>query len=143
MAGACALTLTPIEPHIRRHDAAEDTSLLVRGWPLTVDGLLRNADATRARYALGGEPFVAVSVELVDGRRSLEAVLAGPRMRTRRRYAVTPAGAVIDAGFRVLPTFAAPHWSIVFGAYTSAEALALKGLLGATRTNPYFEGRRT
>ncbi len=43
---------------------------MVRGWPLIVDGLLRNADATRHRFSRAGdadEPFLARVVDIIDG----------------------------------------------------------------------------
>lgn len=135
--------LTPIEPHVRVDAVVSGASVVVRGWPLTVEGLLRNAASTRDRYSLRGRPLVAVSVELADDARPLDAVLSGARMRTRTRYAVASVGAVAEAGFQMLPTFAEPHWSIVLPAYTPSDAQALLTVLGPTRTNPYFERRRT
>lgn len=135
--------LTPIEPHVRTVIVATDDNVVVRGWPLTVDGLLRNADATRSRYSLGGKPLVAVSVVVAERAWSLDGVLSGPRLRTRTRYAVAPVRAVLEAGFQMLATFAEPHWSVVLPAYTSADAQALLSVLGPAMINPYFERRPT
>lgn len=80
--------LEVIDTHLRLGEMLDaEADLVVRGWPLTVEGLLRNADATRCRYSLQGEPFIAVSAEVTVSGWTLEAILAGPRLRTRTRYA--------------------------------------------------------
>jgi len=48
--------LEPIEDLLRDERLNGDALLVVRGWPLTVDGLLRNADGTRHRFSRAGEP---------------------------------------------------------------------------------------
>lgn len=76
--------LTPIEEHLRIGEQLESTGqLVVRGWPLTVDGLLHNADATHRRYSRGGGPFLAISAEVTVLGWDLDVILAGPRLRTR------------------------------------------------------------
>lgn len=81
-------TLEPIESHLRPDEALDTAAdLVVRGWPLTIDGILRNADATRNRFSRAGEPFVAVSAEVTIQGWDLDAILASPRLRTRSRYA--------------------------------------------------------
>lgn len=53
--------LEPIEKHLRSNEVLDSAAdLLVRGWPLTIDVTLRNADATRNRFSRGGEPFIAI-----------------------------------------------------------------------------------
>ena len=80
--------LTPIDGHVRLGEVLDpDAHLVIRGWPLTVDGLLRNADATRRRYSRAGRPFVAVSAEVTFAGWDIDAILSGPRLRTRRSYA--------------------------------------------------------
>src|SRR3954454_10946963 len=98
-----------------------------------VDGLLRNTDATRSRYSLEGAPFVAISAEATVDEWSLEAILAGPRLRTRSSYASAPVGAVVSAGFRLLATFGAPHYSVVLPSYDELAARRLLGVLGIVR----------
>jgi hypothetical protein len=100
--------LEPIEKLLRDELLDGDDLLVVRGWPLTVDGLLRNADATRHRFSRAGEPFSAVSAEVTVGEWTLESILSGPRLRTRSRYAAVSVQALADADFALLPTFLAP-----------------------------------
>lgn len=58
-------------------------------------------------------------------------------MRTRRSYAMALAGSVLDGGFELLPTFDAPHYSIVMGPYTEGKAQRLLKALGDVLANPY------
>lgn len=80
--------LEPIENHLRPGELLDTAAdLVVRGWPLTTDGILRNAEASRSRFSHGGEPLVAVSAEVTIAGWDLDAILAAPRLRTRSRYA--------------------------------------------------------
>lgn len=128
---------TPIEDHLRGGDPTEWT-LVIRGRPLTVEGLLLAAGRTVSEFTWRGAPVAAVSAEVTGPGRSTEEVLAGPRLRTRRTYAAAPVSALLDGGFPVLPTFAAPHVSIVFPAYDEASARALVDILGPEHVNPYY-----
>lgn len=112
----------------------------VRGWPLTVDGLLRNADATGHRFSRAGEPFSAVSAEVTVGEWTLESILSGPRLRTRSRYAAVSVQALADAGFESLPTFLAPHYSVTLETYTAERAERILEVLGDVLANPYTSG---
>jgi hypothetical protein len=134
------VALSPIEEHLRDREDLGGAQL-VRGWPLTVEGLLRNADATRRRYSRAGEPLVAISAEATVGDWSLDAILAGARLRTRLRYAVVDAESLLEAGFELLPTFAAPHVSVVLPSYTEDVAERLLDVFGEVRINPHHVRR--
>lgn len=135
--------LGPIEPHLRGSPNLDiDADLVVRGWPLTVDGLLSNADATRARFSFDGLPLAAISAEVTGPGWPLDEILAGPRLRTGSRYATASVGLLIKGGFGLLPSFAAPHYSVVLDPYTSERALRLLDLLGEVRANPHHVRRR-
>ena len=134
--------LEPIEPHLRSSEQLQPhADLVVRGWPLTVEGLLQNADDARSRFSWKGEPFVAVSGEATVGGRTLAELLGGPRLRTRRRYASALAQSLLDAEFLLLASFGIPHYSIVLRAYSDEEARRLLEVLGEARENPHY-GRR-
>ncbi|MGH9281082.1 MAG: hypothetical protein ACRD12_23720 [Acidimicrobiales bacterium] len=134
------MALTPIDPYVRDGDDLRSASV-VRGWPLTVEGLLRNADATRRRYSRRGEPLVAISAEAAISGWSVDAILAGPRLRTRLRYAVANADSLVEEGFELLPTFAVPHVSVVLPSYTGEVAEKLLHLLGEVHINPHHVRR--
>jgi hypothetical protein len=129
---------TPIESHLRVDDDPRDWILVIRGRPLSVEGLLTSAARTLAEFSWQGEPLAAVSAEVTGPGRSTDDVLAGPRLRTRRTYAATPVADLIDGGFPVLATFAAPHVSIVVPGYDEAHVRALIGILGPEQPNPHY-----
>lgn len=135
--------LEPIEPHLRGDEhLAPDTDIVVRGWPLTVEGVLQNADDARSRFSWRGAPLVAVSAEATVGGRTLEQILAGPRLRTRKRYASAVAERLLEADFLLLPSFGAPHYDIVLRAYAEDEARRLLDVLGEAHQNPYYVRRQ-
>ena len=135
--------LEAIEPHLRAAERlAPDADLVVRGWPLTVEGLMRNADATRSRFTFAGAPLAAVSAEVTVGGWTLDGILGGPRLRTRSRYAAVTAGALTGVGFELLATFAVPHYSVVLEPYTSQRVEELLELLGDVHANPHFVRRQ-
>jgi hypothetical protein len=136
--------LEPIEPHLRDAPNLDPVAhLVVRGWPLTVEGLRQNAGATSERFSFDGGPLAAISSEITVPGWLLDKILAGPRLRTRSRYATSPVGLVVAAGFVLLPSFSAPHFSVVLDPYTSERAQRLLDLLGEVRTNPHHVRRRT
>jgi hypothetical protein len=135
--------LEPIEELLREEAPLRSSAhLVVRGWPSTVEGPLRNADATRSRFSRGGLPLPAISAEVTVGSWTLDAILSGARLRTRSRYAAAQVGALTDVGFVLLPSFAAPHYSVVLDPYTAERASRLLTVLGPVLTNPYHLGRQ-
>lgn len=136
--------LEPIERHLRDDETLDpDANLVIRGWPLTIEGLLRNANTTRRRYSFGNEPMAAVSAEVAMAGWNVPSILSGSRLRTRRSYASAPVGAVTEAGFHLLPSFSAPHYSIVLDDYTDEAAERLVAVLGAVQPNPYHVRRES
>lgn len=130
--------LEPIEDHVRAGEVLDlDRQYVIRGWPLTAVGLLANAEATASRYSYRADPLLAVSVEMTMPGWDAELILSGRRMRTRRSYAMASAGSVLDGGFELLPTFDAPHYSVVMGPYTEDEAQRLLQAFGDVLANPY------
>ena len=134
--------LEAIEQHVRQSEILDpNTDLVIRGSPLTVDGLLHNADATRRRYSLGARPFVAVSADVTIGAWDLGTILSGRRLRTRPNYAATAVGQLAEAGFELLATFGAPHYSVILPSYTRETAERLLEVLGAPIANPHYVRR--
>lgn len=60
---------------------------------------------------------------------------------TRRSYAAAPVTALVEAGFTLVATFGAPHYSVVLPAYTDPIAQRLVDVLGEVRVNPHHERR--
>lgn len=59
------------------------------------------------------------------GEWDVDAILSGPRLRTRRSHAALPAGRVVEAGFGLLATFGAPHCSVIHPSYTASRRRSL------------------
>lgn len=136
--------LQRVEDHLRSGEALDTAStIVIRGWPLTVEGLRRNAEATSQRYSFDGDPFIAVSAEATVAGWTKDAILSGSRLRTRRSYAQAMAGDILGAGFELLPTFVAPHYSIRLQTYTDDELEHLIAVLGEIHSNPHFTRRRS
>lgn len=134
--------LIPIEDMLRPGEVLDlDAHLVLRGWPVDVAGILRNADLTRSRYSLAGEPFVAISAEVTIPGWDVDSILKGPRLRSRRSYAIAPVHDLVDAGFDLIPTFNAPHYSVVLPSYTEGFAALLVEAFGDVKPNPHFERR--
>lgn len=111
---------------------------MIRGRPLSVEGLLTAAARTLLEFSWQGEPVAAVSAEATGPDRSTDDVLAGPRLRTRRTIAAAPVASLLRSGFPVLATFAAPHVSIVLPEYTEAHVRTLIEVLGPEQPTPYY-----
>ena len=57
-------------------------------------------------------------------------------------YATARAGALVDAGFDPMPTFSAPHYSLILPSYTEGIAAQLIDLFGEVKPNPHYNPRR-
>lgn len=113
---------------------------MVRGGPITL-AKLEQAAARQARaYSLHGAPMVSVSVFGAVSGRSLETTLSGPLL-TYQTYAAPSVGALLRAGFDVVPTFRAPHFDIVLPDASGPAFERLLAILGPALANPY-KGRR-
>lgn len=60
--------LERIEPHLRSDEALDkEADLVVRGWPLTVEGLLANAAQGMQRFSWRGVPHYSVVLATYTG----------------------------------------------------------------------------
>lgn len=136
------MDLEPIEGHLRSHDVGDDTVLLIRGGPLTVEKLVEHAHRQARDFSLRGEPMASISVDGLVAGWTLELVLR-ERMWSRTQFATATTGAVRAAGFEVLPTHDAPHFDIVLAEANHAEAARLLEVFGSPEDNPFKKrGRR-
>ncbi len=130
----------PIDRSLRAEEV-DARELIVRGNPLSVGALLDHARRTAAVFTWRGSALYAVSAAVTGPGRSLDDLLASTNLRTRSTYASARVAAVTAAGFVVLPTFAAPHVSIVWPKYDEHTAETLLAVLGPVCENPFREGR--
>lgn len=129
----------PIEAHIRDQLPVPRCSLLLRGSPLTREQLTIDADRTARRFNYAGEPCRGISVELAADDTEVDRLLREGRVRSRERIARIPLADVTQGGFIVLPTFGAPHHTVVVGRDRAATLdrlleLALRDVI----ENPYY-----
>ena len=73
---------------------------------------------------------------------TLDRILAGRRLRTRSSYAAVQAARVIEAGFSLLATFDAPHYSVLWQSYTDEQATLLSSVFGSAIDNPHHLRRQ-
>lgn len=134
--------LIPIEDRLRPGEVLDpDANLVLRGSPLTIDGVLANAERTRLRFSFAGEPVMAISVDVTTGGWDVEAILS-QRLNTRRSYAVARARVLLDEGLVLAPTFLAPHYSLILPSYTREVAAHLIEAFGEVKPNPHYRPRR-
>ncbi len=88
-----------------------------------------------------GAPMYSVSVSLVIDAWSLDHLLAGP-LASRSTYAASTAGRLRRSGYRLLPTYAPPHYDLLLpdGSYHEAELLLAH--FGPPQPNPNKRRRR-
>jgi hypothetical protein len=114
--------------------------LLLRGGDDTVQKLRRHAERTHRAFTLDGRPVYGLSVfcaldEL--GRRQLYRRLASyPVLRA------SSVGRVRGAGFRLLPTFARPHFTVVLASVETEELARLLACFDPPSQNPRYGHRR-
>lgn len=132
--------LQPIEAYIRDEDPPNDTILVVRGGPLTVEKIVEHAARQAIEYSFRDEPMISMSADLTVGGWTLEAILR-ERIWSRSRYATVTAGVLRAAGYLLLPTFATPHYDVVLPEATEMAARALLAHFGVVLDNPYKRRR--
>ncbi|WP_131096688.1 hypothetical protein [Streptomonospora litoralis] len=126
-----------------RHELLHRDVILLRGGPDSTAKLRTHALRMQRAFTLDGTFILGISVfAAVDdvGASSLDGLLAG-RLSTYRDVHMTPADALVSAGFDVLPTFTRPHATVLVGSLERIDKLL--ELLGPPRTNTrYGETRR-
>lgn len=128
--------MEPIEPHLREEEPPDDAVVVIRGGPLTIEKFVEHARREMERYTLAGEPLVSVSVDLAVGDWTLEVILREV-MWSRSTYATATVGRLRSAGYRLIPTFSAPHYDLLLPEPTEDAAGRLLSVFGDALPNPY------
>ena len=133
--------LIPIEDKLRPGEILDPAShLIMRGWPVTVEGILANADRTGSATP-SPECRSWRSAEVTMAGWDVDSILMGSRLRSRRSYAISLVGDLMAVGFDLAPTFQAPHYSVLLPSYTQEAAARLVEVFGEVKPNPYFRRR--
>ena len=133
-----------LRPSVRDEAPPADAVVILRGGPDTAEKLAGHAMRTNAAYCLDGEPVWGVSVfaALDDvGPASLDALLAH-RLVSYRLVHMPTVGALVDAGFDLLPTFRRPHFTMLLSSDAELDLRRLLNALGSPQVNPYHGSRR-
>ncbi len=133
--------LVPIEPHVRDEDPLDDTVVVIRAGPLTVEKLVEHATRQQGRYSFRGRPMASISVDVASSGWTIEAILRD-RLWSRSTYATCAVGALLGGGYELVPTFDAPHYDVLLPAASAEVAGSLLSLFGDPRSNPYKRRRR-
>ncbi len=131
----------PIERHLRDAEPEPAGShLLLRGSPLTVEKFAEHAARTARAYTYRDLPCLGISVELSRSEADTARLLQGRRLSTRRRVARIRVEDVIESGFVLLPTFSAPHYTVVVDRLPAATVDVLATLAARdVIENPYYQ----
>ena len=125
---------------IRVEVPASDAVVVIRGGPDTLWLLRSHARRLNRLYMLDGAAVFGVSV-FVASEFSGSASERGILSRKLRSYPMiyrTTGRAITQSGFLMLPTFAAPHHTVVLPGLEAVEDLA--AAFGLLVPNPYAEG---
>jgi len=129
-----------LRPHLRGEAVPDDSVVVVRGGPTSIEKLEAHAARTQGVYVLDGQPLLGVSVfcALDDiGPASLDGLLQ--RFAPYRVVHLPLAGHLREVGFELLASFHRPHFTVKLRALD--ELPRLLNALGKTEPNPYH-GRR-
>lgn len=137
-------SLVPIEGEFWTHDGLvpPESTIAVRGAPITGEKFLAHAVRQAREYSLRGTNMAAVSTDLVLPSWPLELILAG-QLVTYSRYATCLVTRLVEHGFEVLATGAPPHADVVLPILGIVEAERLAKLFALNEEpNPYKDRRR-
>ncbi len=131
----------PIEPLIREEPPPDDGAVVIRGGPLTAPKIVEHAARQQAVFTYRGAPMIAISVDVAIEGWSIERILR-ERMWSRSRYATTTVGQLRSAGYELVATSSAPHYSLVLPEPSEAAAASLLDHFGPTLVNEFKQRRR-
>ena len=131
----------PIDVLIRAEPPPDDSVVVVRGGPLTAQKIVEHAVRQQAVFTYRGAPMTAISVDLAIEGWSLERILR-ERMWSRSRYGTTTVAQLRAAGYELVATSSAPHYSVVLPEATESAAVALLDHFGPTMVNEFKQRRR-
>ena len=126
----------PVEPLVRSEAPPDAAVVVVRGGPIAAQKVAEHAQRQESLFTFRGQPVVAISVDLTVEGWTLDRILA-ERMQTRSSYSSAMVGVLRAAGYDLVATGRAPHYSLILPGSSDAEAAALLALFGPTLQNPY------
>lgn len=131
-----------LEDFLRPGESATDLVLLLRGG-VHDDGIERlREQAAELNRRFCFEEGDCYGISAFAATEESEAWTLARNMRVRRRYYRIRYGDIdgID-GIRALPTFRAPHWTVLFSGAGGPDYGRFMDALGDLRDNPYWKQR--
>lgn len=112
-------------------------SVVLRGGPDTLSLLRSHARRLNRLYVLDGAAVFGVSVFVASGDigPTSERTILSKKLHSYPTIYRATVGRVLDAGLDLLPTFAAPHFTVVIPSLDAVDALA--AAFGDLVRNPY------
>jgi hypothetical protein len=132
-----------LRPNLRDERPADDSVVVVRGGPSSIERLREHARRTHDAYVLDGEPLWGVSVfcALDDiGTASLDGLLR--RFASYRVVHLPTVHRLVVAGFELLPSFRRPHFTVRLDGDDDENLTHFLDALGPADTNPYHGRKR-
>lgn len=128
-----------LEDVIRPGEVADNLVLLLRGGVHAegIDRLRDQASELNRRFSFGGGDCYGISTFAAT--EESEAWVLARNMGVRRRYYRVRYDDVAD--LRVLPTFRAPHWTVLFDGPDGPDCRKFMDALGDLRENPHWRQR--
>lgn len=136
-----------LEDEVRQGESPEDLVLLLRGGEDTKETLLHRARLMERRFTYDDRPARGLSLFAASGDLDTRAIL-GTKFKRFETYRSVAAADLAALGL-LLPTFAAPHWTLMFlapdGAEVNEDAFfdRLLAILGPVLDNPKYEQNKT
>lgn len=114
-----------------------NASVVLRGGPDTVSLLRSHARRLNRLYTFDGAPVFGVSVFVACGDigPTSERTILSKKLHNYPTIYRTTVGELVDAGLDVLPTFAAPHYTVLIPSLDAVAELA--AAFGKLVRNPY------
>jgi hypothetical protein len=130
-----------LRARVRIEEPSPDGTVVIRGGPDTLSLLQSHARRLNRLYVLDGAEVFGISVFVARdeiGPASERSILSS-KLRNYPAVYRTSVSTLRDAGFELLPTFIAPHYTVLMSSLESANDLA--AAFGNLVGNPYAEGR--
>ncbi len=137
--GRCSYGRSVFDPLVLRDEASPDLLVVVRLGVNTLrdEHLVRSATECRHRWGFWGFSVL----EVPDGD-FVELARLRPIVASRRRLHLALGADLVEAGFPLLPTLEAPHWTVALAAPTSEVFADVRSHFDGPVDNPAWAGQR-
>ncbi len=125
---------------VRVEEPSTGAAVVIRGGPDTLSLLQSHARRLNRLYVLDGANVFGISVFVARdeiGPASERSILSS-KLRNYPTVYRSTVSTLTDAGFELLPTFIAPHYTVLLPSLDAADDLA--AAFGNLVVNPYAEG---